>query len=114
MAGLKFLAGLKSNNKTGTLTTFNLSNINGKDYTGIEPPSFDEVVAHEMQHQFDNAIGNNFDNKPNNNQDDPSEIRGVYTENIQRATNGKQPRTYYGGKINKELLRNPPNYKRPK
>ncbi|MFT3919997.1 SpvB/TcaC N-terminal domain-containing protein [Cloacibacterium sp.] len=106
--------GKKDNDSKHTLTTFNINDLSGKDWKGIESSSIDELVAHETQHEYDEAIGNSSDDTGQHNQDNPIEIRAVYTENIQRVLNGKKTRTRYGGEINKKSLKNPPNFKRPK
>jgi len=66
-----------------------------------------------MRHQYDYDIGNMGD-RGDTDEKDPSEIRAVYLENLARDIENLRHRTKYGGEIDPELLKKPPNNKMPK
>lgn len=80
---------------TFTFFDFSIKSLQGfADEFGIEK-SVSTLVAHEMQHQFDYDTGNMKDNSPDNNNDDPAEIRAVINENRMREIEGYKPREGY-------------------
>lgn len=93
----------------GTQTIYNFSKEENDKYKKMEGVSNSDLgeVAHEMQHQYDNDIGNTKDNTHEANADNPSEQRAVKTENEARKLENLPERTTYGGiPINP----NPQNY----
>ena len=90
-----------------TYTTFNFNQKLGSDYKGIGSSDFG-LVVHEMRHMFDFEIGNMRDDTFIADENNPTEIRGVFNENIARYIQRMQLRTSYGG-IDKKKLSNPPN-----
>ena len=96
----------------GTRTSFNFSNEDDAEFEKSEGTidSDDATVAHEMRHQFDYDIGNMADNKDENTEKDPSEIRAVFFENLMRLLlQNIKIRPNYDKPIDPELLKNPPN-----
>ena len=67
-----------------------------------------------MRHQYDYDIGNMGDDTKVNDENNPAEIRAVYLENIARDLEKLGHRTKYGGQINSQLLKAPPNNKMPR
>lgn len=98
---------------TSTQTTYNLDTKGGDDFAKIGQSDLTTVV-HEIRHQYDYDINNMGDNSPENNENDPAEIRAVYLENMARDIEKMKHRTKYGGTIDPKVLNNPPNNKMPK
>jgi RHS repeat-associated protein len=95
-----------------TQLELNLNDKAGKDFEGIGKTDL-TTITHEMRHQYDYDIDNMKDNKEENNEKDPAEIRAVYNENRARDIQKLKHRTKYGGTIDPKLLENPPNNKNP-
>jgi RHS repeat-associated protein len=95
----------------GTRTTYNFSKKDDAEYEKTEgtTDSDDAAVAHEMRHQFDYDIGNMADNKDENDEKDPSEIRAVFFENLMRKTLKQLERKQYGKPIDPKDLKEPPS-----
>ena len=75
-----------------------LKNSEGVDF------KYSEIVAHELQHQYDCDTGNMKDShKLESNAKSPAEKRGVNNENRMRKVNKSEKRTTYGGEKIKGL-----------
>jgi len=99
----------KTGKSMGSVTKYDFSETKSKEFersTGVSDSDI-TTVAHELQHQYDNEMGNMADSygKESSNTN-PAEIRGVNNENIARDKLKMDPRTKYGGKeINPKELK---------
>jgi len=89
----------------GTWTYFNFSEEHLKEFKEIDGVdiNFSEIVAHELQHQYDNDTGNMKDSQNVSGAKSPAEKRAVNNENRMRKINKSEKRTTYGGKKIKGL-----------
>lgn len=102
--------GKRGTDSQHTMTNFDFGD---NDLGNGEKGTPETTAIHEMRHMYDYDQGNIGDNSDVNNQNDPTEIRAVYNENLWRKSHGMPSRKHYGGKIDEKKLNNPPNNKNP-
>jgi RHS repeat-associated protein len=98
--------------KTGSITKFDVYSdskvLGGKN-------SAEDILGHELKHAYNKEIGIGKEQKAetsSNGVTNMEEVDAVNFENIIRKSEGKEPRTEYGGnEINKKDLINPDDYK---